>query len=210
MKDILLIGGMATGKTTLAKAIQTTAPNANYIYMAELAVGLPMTLQATVMPNILSKTRGEYIATMRDYNETPCRIFPRAQADAFGQQVMDTYGATIFAEIGYDARKPNKVNILDNIPKVANVQHLKDRGVLVVGLRCSFDQQVKRRTEQRKPNDPIASDDIARQIRSTSQYFELPDILQLADVVFDTTNVMSNSNGIVEAVLAAMKYWQIP
>ncbi|MBW2966063.1 EutP/PduV family microcompartment system protein, partial [Candidatus Woesearchaeota archaeon] len=64
MKDILLIGGMGSGKTTLAKALQDADPSMNYVYLSQYNARIPLTLIVTTHPKLLEFPKEEYIKTI--------------------------------------------------------------------------------------------------------------------------------------------------
>lgn len=210
MKDILLIGGMASGKTTLAKAMLKEDRSIHYVPMSDYVVKIPMTLLTTTHPQILELQRiSQYIDTIIEnrYVGIDQELFSsqRDMMDKFGQAVMDTYGETAPAEIAIRAARPTARNIIDNIPKAANVRYLQERGFYIVGLKCSFESQVQRRLDDPKGIGHADRQLLEEQVRNTNAYFKVDDSLNLADIVYNTDNIRSDSRHIVQEISMATR-----
>lgn len=189
MKDIALIGGMGSGKTTLAEALMNENPEINYVYGSKYIVRIPMTLIGRDHPNLLSYPKEKLIDTVLENEHIEWDNFSRQEMDEFCQKVADIYGGTFNAEMFLRAGSSERQNVFDNIAKASNVRYLKDKGVYVVGLDCSFETQVERRLKDRKDIDPAERILMKRQVSQTNAYFEIEEIMKLADAVYGTDNV---------------------
>ena len=201
MKDVLLVGGMGSGKTTMAKALQREVPEMHYIYASHYAVRIPMTLLATTQPDLLEFSKRGYVNMILRNEDIELTTFSRQEMDEYGRRVIETYGESIFGEIPFCAKSSGAPNIIDNAPKTASVKYLKDRGFYVVGLHCSFGNQVKRRLQDRKDIDSEDKYVLEEQVRRTNEFFDVDGVLNMADVVFHTNRIRSDSKGVIKKVL---------
>ncbi len=203
MKNILLIGGMASGKTTLVEALMKADPSINDINMSNYAVKIPMTLISKDHPDLMSYPKNIYIDTILKNQTVDEDLFryKRREMDEFCQKVRDVYGETILAELGFLASDIHKQNVIDNIAKVPSVKYLKDQGFYVVGLECSFEDQIQRRLENPKSIDHPSRYKLEEQIMRTNAFFEIRDTTKLADKVYDTRKIRSDSSQVVQEIL---------
>lgn len=187
MTSVLLIGGMGSGKTTLAEAMIQEG-GCNYLYSSNYAVRIPMWLMEYANPDLLSMNKRDYIDTVVANANMQTGNFDREDMDAFGQRIADIYGPTIIGEVVYSAIENSKRYVVDSVPKKANVKYLKDRGLYVVGLDCSEETQVERRRKDKKSIDPDG-ESLEEQVRLTNNYFEIPEILDYAHTVYNTDRI---------------------
>ncbi len=196
-----LIGGLGTGKTTLAKAIIQRFPKVAYVYMSRYAVRIPMALHKTTHPQLLTYPRDKYIDTILANTQAPEQACSRAEMDAFGKEVFSKYGSTIAGEIVL--RTANKTTVFDGLATIANVTYMKEHGVHVVGLYCPFETQVARRLKDARDIDPKKRSELERQIRSTEEFYEIGKIMELADTLYDTNKL--NSAQIAEDLMPVLQ-----
>jgi len=201
MKNILLIGGMGSGKNTLGIALRLEVPKLHYIYVSKYAARIPMTLISSTHPDLLDSPKSEYIDTILKNEGIELKPFQRQEMDEYGMRVMEEYGKTIFAETAIRATKPEIPNLVDNIPLVENVQYLKDRGFYVVGLECSFEAQVRRCLKRGKDIDPSNTEELEEQIKGTNEFFDIEKTLKLADKVYNTDTVRADVNNRVREII---------
>jgi GTPase SAR1 family protein len=206
MKPVLLIGGTRTGKTTLANALRHEMSEINYIYLAKYSTQIPMTLIAKKEPELLEKERGPYIFEILENRGIELMSFSPEEMDQFSQQVRETYGENIMAEIVLFLLNHDKPNLVDNIAKKKSVEFLKDRGFYVVGLHCDVKTQLQRRWKDRKDKDPQDRSELERQIISTNEFFEIEECLKLASVRYNTDRIKSDSPEVVGRILQEMSY----
>lgn len=203
--DILLIGGMGSGKTALARAlVEASDLDVNYLYSSLYNVRIPLMLIKKDI-DMLSLSRQEFIETVRKNTGIETEDFPRDVTDKFGEKLSSKYGETFFAEVMFGVRDSRRNNLFDNMPGVDNVRYLKDLGVYVVGLRCSFDNQVQRRIKDRKAIDPVEREDIILQVRKTNDYFNISHTVELANYVVDTDDIRSDDESIVQRILSEIR-----
>ena len=205
MRNLLLIGGMGSGKTTLANAIKKEIPEINLVSMSKYTVRIPLTLLSSTHSDFLSQSKQEYIESIFENEDVEWGDFSRQELDAFAENVVSVYGDTIFAEIGYRATKGHEQSILDNIPQVANVQYLKDKEFYVVGLKCAFENQVIRRILDKKGIDFDKRSLLEEQIRSTNEFFTIREILPLAHKLYYTDGMKSDDPEVVKQVIQAIQ-----
>ncbi len=186
MRDIAVVGGVGSGKTTFSEALISVDSGYHRVYMGKYNVMIPMTLIATSCPSLLSFGKDEYIRFVIDNSGIELIDFPRHELDEYLVSATKTYGETIAAEMGWAACIHTKPNVIDGVPGVENVRYLKKRGVFMVGLSCEPDIRMKRRLQDKKPMDPKDEDELMHQIKSTDDLYQLQGILGLADIVFDT------------------------
>jgi len=208
MRNIATIGGMGSGKTELAKAIQSLDPTVNILYMSMYGARIPMTLAATTHPDLLKLSKQEYIEAILSNQHVPLLslVGQRQQMDEFERKVLDAYGNDIFASIALGALVPGVQNLADNVIIVPNVKQFKDRGFYIVGCTCDFYSRVERCYARKKDIDPKERVQIAAQIRKTDNYFESDWTIKLADIVYDTTALgKEDYQGLAREVLAATR-----
>ncbi len=183
---IALIGGPATGKTTLAKTLQEAAPGLFYAYMSKYAARIPMSLQATTHPRILNYSLKKYINTIVSNQDAEELKFTRAEMDEYGRKAIERHGATIIGKTALAVAPASRSAIFDNIATAASVTLLKNKGVYIVGLQCAFETQVKRRLENPRDIDPKERSELEKQLHNTPRLFQTELCLQLAHVTYDT------------------------
>ena len=171
MKDILLTGGMGSGKTTLGNALMVTNPGMNYIYVSKYSVRIPMTLISTSRPDMLSLHKSGYIDTVLANQDIDLVAFSRQEMDNYGGKISQIFGDTIIAELVLKAALQDVQNLVDSVPKAVNVRCLKERNFYVVNLRCEPETQLQRRLRERKDIDPPERSSLKRQIKKTNAYF---------------------------------------
>jgi dephospho-CoA kinase len=193
MENIAIIGGMGTGKTTLAEAILKEDPNIHYMPMSLYGAKIPMTLAKTTHKNLLSLTKSEYIWAILANKNIDLLDFEgkRSEMDNFEREVIRTYGPTVIAQTAFGALLPDVQNLADNVCTFNNVMYLKNRGFFVVSLYCDLDTRVRRCMRRKKAIDPTNRHDLERQISDTDRYFETTKTIHLADAVYDTTQISS-------------------
>jgi len=159
-------------------------------------------------PTLLMLDRQSYIDSVLKAASEGIEIpsFTREESDDFVRRLMANYGGDITIETALAARKTDRPNVLDGIPKTSNVQYAKSKGLYVVGLSCTVESQVERvvarALQGKKAIDSVDREEVARQVARTSAFFELPDALSEAHVVYNTNERRSDSPEIVEAILA--------
>ncbi|MBW2999788.1 AAA family ATPase [Candidatus Woesearchaeota archaeon] len=206
MKNVLLVGGTRTGKTTLANALRHEMSEINYIYLAKYSTQIPMTLQATKEPKLLEKSKGQYIYDIVENEDIELMSFSPEEMDQFSQYVRDKYGENIMAELALFLLNLNTPNLVDNIAKAVSVRFLKDFGFYVVGLHCDVKTQLQRRWKDRKDKDPSERSELERQIISTNKFFEIEECLKLASITYNTDRIRSDSPEVVGRILQEMNY----
>lgn len=206
MRDVLLIGGMGAGKTTLARKLREEYPNFHYVYLGEDVILRPMRLQTSRYPDLLSKPKEEYIHIVV-HEDADVSIAPsRQERNDFTERIHRVYGETINAEIARAVRRRDQPNIFDNIPKRVNVSYLKERGVYIVGLECRFETQVERRLRDGRELDPHDRKALEELVKRANHLFEVPEILELADVIHDTDNVKEEDmHGIARGIIERLQ-----
>ncbi|MDO8741295.1 MAG: hypothetical protein Q7J54_07025 [Candidatus Woesearchaeota archaeon] len=185
MKNIVLIGGMGSGKTTLGTALKKENPAINPIYMHRYGAGIPLTLIASDS-DLLSLPKADYIETIFKNGSIECKKFSRQEMDDIGKKVFDIYGDTILAELILRLVIPGVQNVVDNAVRASTVKYLKERGLYIVALNCRFETQVQRRLHDRKGIDPENKSLLEEQIKQTNAHFEIDATRGLADVVYDS------------------------
>ncbi|MBU0980415.1 MAG: hypothetical protein KJ709_06410 [Nanoarchaeota archaeon] len=204
MRDILLIGGMGAGKTSLAIAMRNQDAGINYVPMALYTAYSPLSLLDT-HPDLLAMPKPGFLAAVTNPPEE-IGEFHREEMDDIGQRIIEAYGGTIMAEIALAARKDNARNVIDNISKASNVSYLKEKGLYIVGLDCSFDTQVERRMRDHKGMDPEDRPHLEEQVRRTNEHFEIDDILKLTHTIIDTESIgLDDYPSVAEDILSAVR-----
>lgn len=197
MRNILLTGGMGSGKSELAKALVSENPNINYIYTSKYAVRIPLSLIATTNPELVSLSKSDYIETIFKNIEIPSVNYSREDMDDFGQIITDTIGATIIAELALRACMPGLQNLVDNMPKVSNVKYLIDKGFYVVNFHCKPETQLERRLKNKKDIDPSEISSLEKQIQKTNSYFEIGLLQKLSHVSYDTDKLHTDDYPVI-------------
>ncbi len=203
MKNIVLVGGTGSGKTTLANALQRELPELNYVYVSKYAVRIPMTLMADGHPDLLSLSRNNYVDAIVRTHSVELRDFSRDDMLNFSYNLVRTYGRRIILDVVAPFTVDKRPNLLDNVAKAGNVEYLKTMGYYVVGLNCSLENQVKRRFG--KLADDADCSDLEMQVHRSNEFFMVDKCLKLADVVYDTGENRSDSPEIVKEILQAIR-----
>ena len=125
--------------------------------------------------------------------------------DDFARHVTDKYGPTFYGELAFSLVQDDKPTLVDNQAGEVNVRFLQDKGFYVVGLACSFENQMKRRLENTKQMDPTDCLTLERQIHETNHYFEIVHSLPLAHVRYNTDDERSDSARIVGEVVRILR-----
>lgn len=183
---IALIGGIGTGKTDTAKKLCELVENTEYMYMSRFAVRISMALLNTSHPDLLKYTRSEYVNTILSNLDEPELSFKRAEMDEFASNVFKRYGPTVVGEVALAAVPEGKTGVFDGVAMTDNVRYMKENGVKIIGLECSFETQMERRLEQKRDIDPERRTEMAKQILATQGLYELERIMPLADIRYDT------------------------
>lgn len=188
MKNIAIVGGMGSGKTTLARAIVKEDPKIHYIPMSLYGARIPMSLIATTHPDLLSLPKPKYIQTVLEnqHIELINLAGQRQEMDEFGRTVHEQYGPTIIAETAVGTLIPGVQNLADNVCTANNVLYFKNKGFYIVGLYCGFDIKLVRCFKRRSVINPKNTSDLEKQILSTDKYFESSKTIHFADFVYDT------------------------
>jgi dephospho-CoA kinase len=191
MKNIAMVGGMGSGKTTLADAILKEDPTIHTLSMSMYGARIPMTLVATTHPNLLSLSKSEYIQTILENQHIELLDLSgqRQKMDDFEKIILGTYGKDIFGSIAFEALVPGVQNLADNLIIVENVKYLKDKGFYIIGCSCDLATRVNRCLKRGKDIDPKDRSELVVQIHKTDDYFESDRTIKLAEVVYDTTEI---------------------
>ena len=200
MRDVAIIGGPGTGKDTLVSGLESRIPRLHKIYMAQVMAYIPLRIVSEENTSLLDLpsdrwkeadvfkcSRAEYIARLLErQNYTDFPKIERQKLIDMGKTVREVYGDNAEAVFCSAFRLDGRVNVFNNVSRTANVKYLKDSGVYVVGLHCSFDEQVRRRMNEARDIDPKKPDELATLIRRNIDTFETEACLLLADVKYDT------------------------
>lgn len=204
MRNILLVGGMGTGKSTLAERINEYDNSIFHLEGSKYAVRIPMNLGLD--PSEISKE--SFIETILENEHISFeKNLTRNMTDLYGLELIRIYGESFIGELYNNiiSRKGNS-GVIDSCPKVSNVKYLKDKGFYVVGLITNFETQIKRCVKRKKDLDPITEDEMRHQIINTSNFYELKESMELVDIAFnmnnfDIKNNLSDINYVVSEIL---------
>ncbi|MBI2129255.1 AAA family ATPase [Candidatus Woesearchaeota archaeon] len=206
MKNIVLIGGMGSGKTTLGTALKKENPNINLIYMNRYGAGIPLTLIASDS-GLISLPKADYIETIFKNGNIECKKFSRQEMDDIGKKVFNAYGDTIWPELILRSVIPGVQNVVDNAVKASTIKYLKERGLYIVALHCRFETQVQRRLHNRKGIDPENKSLLEEQIKQTNAYVEVDAERELAHAVYDSdTFGLEHYSAIAKEIIKATNY----
>ena len=183
---VALIGGLGTGKTDTSKTLCEHLADSEYVYMSRFAVRIPMALQHMSHPDLLNYSRKEYVDAVLSNTDMPEVKASRPEMDAFAKNVFKRYGSTVTCEIALAAVPEGKTGVFDGVATIENVRYMKERGVYIVGLTCSFETQVQRRLEDKRDIDPKERSAMIKQIRDTQELFETRKCMPLAHIVYNT------------------------
>jgi adenylate kinase family enzyme len=193
MKNIVLIGGPGTGKSTLADAIVLQKPEINKIYVSKYVVRIPMTI-FDGSPRVLKEikklpketAKEKYINMIINNQYIDLNEFSRYEMDTYGKFIIDLLGETVNAEILERVVKKDKQNLLDNVFRYANIEYLRDKGFYVVRLKCRFKTESERRFNNNKQSDPSTRSELEMCLRNTIDFSEIEKTKDLADITYDT------------------------
>ena len=205
MRNLVLIGGPASGKTTLATALKSAADGLTYVYMAKYAVRIPLTLIEIAGPGRMSLPKSDYICAVIANENITTSKFSRERMDRYARQLIYLQGEAIVGELGYAVAQGCEPCVLDGTARSAGVRYLKEKGFYVVGLDCSFENQVKRRIATPRDIDPRDQSGLEKQIRETNELLQIPEALQFADKTYDTNKRRSDDPLIVREILEEIK-----
>lgn len=207
MGNIILIGGMGTGKTTLVDTLKQQYPEMHHIYWSKYAVRIPLTLIANGHDDLLSLPKARYIDTILEHQDIP--ISPtlfRPTMDEYCERVTETFGDEFFGELALALIVQDTPNLVENMAKRANVRYLRERGFYIVGLDCPFETQVERRWKQKRDVDSYESiEELATQIAINNRFLEIPESLEFAHVIYNTEDRRSDSPDIITYLVQILK-----
>jgi len=183
---VALIGGPGAGKTNASKELCEHLNDSEYVYMSRYAVRIPMALQHLSHPDLLTYSRQEYIDAVLSNLDAQELKFKRAEMDVFASNVFKRYGPNVAGEIAFASVPEGKIGVFDGVATVENVKYMKEKGVYIVGLKCAFETQLKRRLEDGRDIDPKGRTEMSKQILATQKLYELERIMPLADVIYNT------------------------
>jgi dephospho-CoA kinase len=187
MRNILVVGGMGTGKTTLAHALKQD--DIKEVYMSDYVIQIPMALQQKY-PDLLDLSEKDYLERVFENSDIE-RLKPNREMfdHWFKQELVPRFGETISAKVAeYAAGLYEGRTLIDNIAWRVNAAYLKERGFYVVGLTASVEKQIDRRLSVRKSGDPTSREEMEKVVHRSNDFFEVPELLGVAEIVHDTEN----------------------
>ena len=210
MRNLILIGGRGSGKTTLATALRAELPDFCYVYTSVYTVRVPLTLikstdPKVARPNLLELSRKEYVRTVMANANVPELPFSREELDQYAFRLVDRYGEAVISDIVLAVAQPGRQYLFDNVARAANIRYLKDKGFFVVGLHASHETRIRRRHLEGRDIDPKDRSDLERQIEMSDEFFQITDCLPLADRRYNTDEISANSPKIVREIVEAIR-----
>ena len=203
MKDLLLVGGMGSGKDTLITALEKAYPEINHVSMAPLAGGIPLHLSRTSHPDLLKLPREECIIEILKNQDLVLPKYERDEYDDIGARLLEKYGINFHGDLYLAVREPDVPNIYNHVAKLLNLRYIQESvDAFTLGLDCEEDTQAERRFKNRKPMDPETIEDMKLQVQRTNAYFQTDWMLKECDVVVNTDMLRSNDPSIVQLVLS--------
>ena len=193
MRNIAIVGGIKTGKSSLVDALLSENPNIHRISMANYGIRIPMTLITQGYPDLLELPKPEYIKTILANQEIPLIEIKgkRREIYTFKTDVREKYGPTIMAETTLQALHSGVQNLVDHVAGVNDALSFKRQGFYIVGLYCNFDAKLRRclRGKDIDPRDRSRLEALQSHIVASDLYLEANKTIQLANAIYDTSRI---------------------
>ena len=193
MRNIAIVGGIKTGKSSLVEALLQENPELHRVSMSRYGIGIPMTLIAEGYPDLLTLPKPEYIQTILAHQDIPSIEIKRKRREvySFKMDVRDRYGPTIMAETTIAALQLGVQNLVDHVASVNDVLCFKHRKFFVVGLYCNFQAKLRRclRGKDIDSRDKTRLEGLQSHIVSSDLYLESNKTIQFADAIYDTSKI---------------------
>lgn len=185
MRNILLVGGMGAGKTTLANHLLAAVPDLVLLYTGRRAIMAGATLRRR-LPGLLDLDRDAYIAAVNAVSDDEIITTGRDENIEYSRLINSVFGPTIIADTLIASLLPDRFYLVDNILGLPNVLQLRMAGFAVVGLTCALATQVERRAADARAGDAVMRDELVAQTLRSNEAFDVSACLEAADEIFDT------------------------
>lgn len=203
MKDIVVVGGMGSGKTTLCRTLKDLEPDLNWYHMGHLVVKVPLALKEQGFNFDQVAGASEYMSLVK-HNSTlsPLQNYTREELDTMMEYVHDRFGNDISARLAIQNRDSSRMNLVDNVPKEAGVKYLRDSGFYVVAMNCPENVQIDRAMKRGKSVDPTTVEQMQSQVCDTNRRFQISRSRAYAHRVILSDNVsLDDYVGIAKEIL---------
>ena len=204
MRDVVIIGGMGAGKSTLCKALGLAVPQSHYLYAGKYIAQLPFALHRK-NPDLFLLPRATFIDTVLANQDMPIPPARREDLNTAAERAFAAYGELVEADLVLRARKTGVPNVIDSLACVVNVERAKQEGLYLVGLECSFETQVQRCLARRKDIDPTDKAGIDHFVRWYNDILHVDQTLPLAHKRYTTDNHSITLSEMVEEIAHVMR-----